>query len=435
MKLSLLHDQYKRGELLQGRIMAINKTTGVISVFIRNGLTTTATYLYDINELRVGGLVLIGVVSGSYVILNRLCNNPSGQSFSMRKPRTAQQLNYIYTGCGDAVYQLSTDLALLQTIPGFDPWGEATDVIGNPNTRKIYFCTSGGHLSELDVDTLEYREIVITDRGTLSCIAVDVDNNIIYCFANGFLGDYFYKIDPTNDTITDLYENNPRTFGSLRRLFYNSHHNILLGIANAQQYWKTQLIRFSLDPFSVGSSWDIADDIPLDGVRGQYCGCVMDTTNPDIVYLNHCEGHEHSESGTNYISGIYKLNISNGIQVIDSIQWDAKTVGDAYGLSINGSKLYVGLQNWDFLGYFAEIDINSFSGIDRSVNIDPQDPSEECMVLRGKFDDKYAYVACGGTYGYIVKVELSSFTHIGTWYSTVIDYFWFYDCVLMSANL
>lgn len=53
-------------------ITSIDKTTGRIGIFLRNGLNTSAVYLYDINDLRVGLNVLVGWVSDSYVIFNKV---------------------------------------------------------------------------------------------------------------------------------------------------------------------------------------------------------------------------------------------------------------------------------------------------------------------------------------------------------------------------
>jgi hypothetical protein len=77
----------KKPALEQGKIMSINKLTGRVGVFIKNGLVSAASYLYDISELRVGMSVLVGRVSNTYVIMNKMLNVPrAGRSYSLARP-------------------------------------------------------------------------------------------------------------------------------------------------------------------------------------------------------------------------------------------------------------------------------------------------------------------------------------------------------------
>jgi len=64
-------DKSKPG-LEQAKIIAIDRTKGRISVALRTGLVTTASYLYNISDLRVGLNVVVGRISGGYVIMNQV---------------------------------------------------------------------------------------------------------------------------------------------------------------------------------------------------------------------------------------------------------------------------------------------------------------------------------------------------------------------------
>jgi hypothetical protein len=62
--------------LSQAKILAIDRNKGRVTLAMKNGLISTGTYLYDLNDLRVGMIVLIGKVSGTYVIMNKVAANP-----------------------------------------------------------------------------------------------------------------------------------------------------------------------------------------------------------------------------------------------------------------------------------------------------------------------------------------------------------------------
>jgi hypothetical protein len=96
MKSILLQSNKNRKTLERGKIMAINNLTGRVSVFLRNGLVSAASYLYDLTDLRVGMSVLIGKVDNTNVILNKVSNMPrAGKSFSISRP--AEFLTATYT--------------------------------------------------------------------------------------------------------------------------------------------------------------------------------------------------------------------------------------------------------------------------------------------------------------------------------------------------
>jgi hypothetical protein len=66
--------------LSQAKILAIDRNKGRVTLAMKNGLISTGTYLYDLNDLRVGMIVLIGKVSGTYVIMNKVEANPKNSS-------------------------------------------------------------------------------------------------------------------------------------------------------------------------------------------------------------------------------------------------------------------------------------------------------------------------------------------------------------------
>lgn len=68
----------------QAKIVAIDRLKGRVSLFMRNGLVSAGSYLYDLAALRVGMSVLVARVSNSYVIIDKVSNMPrTGQSFSL----------------------------------------------------------------------------------------------------------------------------------------------------------------------------------------------------------------------------------------------------------------------------------------------------------------------------------------------------------------
>jgi hypothetical protein len=85
MKTSFAHTIKKPGSE-QAKIVSVDKLSGRVGIFLRNGLITSATYLYDIDDLRVGMNVLIGRVSNTYVIMNKVSNmSRTGVSYSIAR--------------------------------------------------------------------------------------------------------------------------------------------------------------------------------------------------------------------------------------------------------------------------------------------------------------------------------------------------------------
>ena len=73
-------------DLNHAKIESIDRIKGRVSLSMRNGLVSTGTYLYDLNDLREGMTVLVGKLDGSYVIIEKVTGNPRlGGAISMTK--------------------------------------------------------------------------------------------------------------------------------------------------------------------------------------------------------------------------------------------------------------------------------------------------------------------------------------------------------------
>jgi hypothetical protein len=85
------------------KITAINRLTGKVTLFVRNGLVSAGNYLYDLNELREGMNVLVGRVSNTFVILNKVNNVPRGGTYfavleQKRLQRICVDIDYVGEG-------------------------------------------------------------------------------------------------------------------------------------------------------------------------------------------------------------------------------------------------------------------------------------------------------------------------------------------------
>jgi hypothetical protein len=84
--------------LSQAKILAIDRNKGRVTLAMKNGLISTGICLYDINALRVGMTVLVGKVSGTYVIINKVVSNPryTSGSLTMLKPEFTRYVGLEY---------------------------------------------------------------------------------------------------------------------------------------------------------------------------------------------------------------------------------------------------------------------------------------------------------------------------------------------------
>lgn len=112
--MSLL-SKYTDTKTEQGVITTIDRITGRVGVYLRNGLSSTATYLYNLQDLRVGMPVIVTKVSGAYVILNRLVNYNLKKSYSTPKTSTISSncaSTTIGSNSGDEVIVMEADSTL-----------------------------------------------------------------------------------------------------------------------------------------------------------------------------------------------------------------------------------------------------------------------------------------------------------------------------------
>jgi hypothetical protein len=68
----LLGNTIKPDKIEQGKIITINREKGRVSLFLKNGLVSAGSYLYDLTDLHEGENVLVCKVNGQYVILNKM---------------------------------------------------------------------------------------------------------------------------------------------------------------------------------------------------------------------------------------------------------------------------------------------------------------------------------------------------------------------------
>lgn len=82
--------------LSQAKILAIDKNKGRVTLSMKNGLISTGTYLYDLNDLREGMTVLVGLVHGTHVILNKIETNiPKMGALSVVIPEPEGIIRYV----------------------------------------------------------------------------------------------------------------------------------------------------------------------------------------------------------------------------------------------------------------------------------------------------------------------------------------------------
>lgn len=133
-------------DLNQARITAIDKVKGRVSLAMKNGLISTATYLHDINDLRVGMTVLVGMVNDSYFILEKVSANPKNSNGMSLLQLTTDFSNSFEFSVYISPDNLQCKLPLYNMINCFINWGDgsifriAEWLEGNP----IHTYTSSG---------------------------------------------------------------------------------------------------------------------------------------------------------------------------------------------------------------------------------------------------------------------------------------------------
>lgn len=99
-------DKVKQG-MEQAKVLAIDKIKGRVSLYMKNGLITSGTYIYDINDLVVGATVLVARIDDSFIIMNKISNAPrENKSYSLIhgdffEPRTIRKTYLLLTFQGE----------------------------------------------------------------------------------------------------------------------------------------------------------------------------------------------------------------------------------------------------------------------------------------------------------------------------------------------
>ena len=167
----------------QAKIVAIDKNKGRVSLFMRNGLISTGTYLYDINDLKVGLSVLVGKINGSYVILNKIVSMPKVSNFlTMRSVISpiGENWNKIYGNDSHPqhFYYLGNDIIISSDIASKqwrstdrgDTWSINT-VTDYPNKENIVDLGNGVLIA---IDAIHYHLIRSIDYGVTWDSVLDI---------------------------------------------------------------------------------------------------------------------------------------------------------------------------------------------------------------------------------------------------------------------
>lgn len=86
--IALVTDALTAKGIEQGTVVSIDRSTGKVSLYLRNGLVSAGSYLYDLSDLKIGNSVLVSKVSGSYVILNKIPSNTLiGKGYTTDRPK------------------------------------------------------------------------------------------------------------------------------------------------------------------------------------------------------------------------------------------------------------------------------------------------------------------------------------------------------------
>jgi hypothetical protein len=186
-----------------GKIIAIDKLKGRISVFLNNGMVSTCSYFGNMNDLRSGMSVLIGKVNNVNVVLNKMSNEP-GTSMSVSLPKTRSSYfefpsGYVYGagvnryGCLGISDQIN--LPIYTQIPFYEKcnWAATTGSQSYIITTsgKMYSCGGNG-----------YGELGIGE----TCYFIPPSYNEPYYKTSTFTqvpGDDWYMIVPTGQYIVN----------------------------------------------------------------------------------------------------------------------------------------------------------------------------------------------------------------------------------------
>lgn len=120
--------------LEQAKIVSIDRNTGRVSLFMKNGMVSVGSYLYDLNQLREGMTVLVGRVDNSYVILNKMANIP----------RTAKSFSFS-NNVNIPTFMSTTRLYNVTISGGTGKYSSLVGKIGDDQTGYYVFLTSSDY--------------------------------------------------------------------------------------------------------------------------------------------------------------------------------------------------------------------------------------------------------------------------------------------------
>jgi len=136
--------KHKDTKTEQAVITSVDRTSGRVGIYLRNGLSSVATYLYNMEDLRVGLSVVVTKVSGFYVILNELDGSNLRKSYSV--PKTFNQEPY----CSAEINE--KDVETLETDTSVD-----LTVNGKPFTKYKWSVQGGGYFTNVKNDSVTYN--------------------------------------------------------------------------------------------------------------------------------------------------------------------------------------------------------------------------------------------------------------------------------------
>jgi hypothetical protein len=151
--MSLL-DKYKDTKAEQAVITSLDKVKGRVGLYLRSGLQTVGTYLYNINDLRVGLSVVVAKVDNFYVILNRVTADAVRKSYSV--PKTFNQEPYCSA-------EINEDIDTLEV-------GKSVDltVSGKLYTKYKWSVKGGGYFTNVTNNSVTYNAPSYADEVTIT---------------------------------------------------------------------------------------------------------------------------------------------------------------------------------------------------------------------------------------------------------------------------
>ncbi|MFA5398727.1 MAG: hypothetical protein WC346_22115 [Methanogenium sp.] len=163
--------KYKDTKVEQAVVTSVDRLTGRVGIYLRNGLSSVATYLYNIEDLRVGLSVVVTKVDNHYVILNMLTSDAIRKSYSVPKTHVISETPKT---CSGTIAEDVTSLIIGGTVD--------LSVKGQPNTIFKWSIEGGGSFTYVSNRKVTYQapsdpeEVLIKlslEDGTL-CDSLDI---------------------------------------------------------------------------------------------------------------------------------------------------------------------------------------------------------------------------------------------------------------------